>query len=438
MPAPRVFISYSREGQAHEEWVLGLAQKLRLNGVDATLDQWDLKPGADVPLFMESSIRDSDFVLLVCTPTYREKSNIPKGGVGYEKNIISVELLQSKGIRPKFIPVLRSGDIDTALPTYLGSKYAVDLRVSQDEEKALTELLSAIHGAQPSSKPPLGPNPFLQTKHGTPVGPEGSATAEPRIEVSGNVEAWAQRVKGRFDFLRQDRIAPPKADPFGRGYWQASFALQGQLHDLSLPELRARLQAAVTGRTGWNIGWVPSREGIAPYPFQDGVEVWLAEDGDKGAAHSDFWRAERIGTFAVFRGYQEDEPDFSERFPGIGLDYSLMSWRIAEVLLYLESFAKQLSIGHASANGSFRWTGLRGRRLGAHKHGIAEKDGVCRQEMVEVGYRIADTSAIKQHLIRHVQEILEPLAAAFDFATIDESEVRELIRGLFDPEKEAL
>jgi len=437
MSAPRVFISYSREGQAHDEWVLGLAQKLRRNGVDATLDQWGLGPGADLPLFMESSIRDSDFVLLVCTPTYREKSNIPKGGVGYEKNIISAELLQSKGTRPKFIPILRSGGIDTAVPTYLESKYAVDFRASQDEERALTELLGAIHGAQPSSKPPLGPNPFSASDLGAPVATDTSAPGEPKIEVSGHVEAWAQRVKGRFDFLRQDRIAPPKADPFERGYWQASFALQGQLTGVSLPELRARLKAAVTGRTGWNIGWVPSREGIAPYPFEDGVEVWLAEGGGKGAAHSDFWRAEKIGTFAVFRGYQEDEPDFAERFPGLGLDYSLMSWRIAEFLLYLESFANQLAPGKVAANGSFRWTGLKGRRLGAHKHEDEDKVGICRQESVEVSFRVDDTSTVKRILTSKVQEILQPLAGAFDFVTFDEPEVKELLKGLFDPEKEA-
>src|SRR2546426_12722967 len=125
MAPPRVFISYSHEEPEHDSWVLELAASLRKNGVDAALDQWDLRPGQDTTLFMESQIRDSDFVVLVCTPTYAKKSNISRGGVGYEKNIISAEMLQSQDLRPKFIPVLRKGDFQTALPTYLGSKYAI-------------------------------------------------------------------------------------------------------------------------------------------------------------------------------------------------------------------------------------------------------------------------------------------------------------------------
>jgi hypothetical protein len=82
MAPPKVFVSYSHEEPEHDAWVLELAASLRKNGVDASLDQWDLRPGQDTTLFMESQIRDSDFVVLVCTPTYAEKSNIPRGGVG--------------------------------------------------------------------------------------------------------------------------------------------------------------------------------------------------------------------------------------------------------------------------------------------------------------------------------------------------------------------
>src|SRR5207249_1944632 len=115
---------------------------------------------------------------------------------------------------------------------------------------------------------------------------------------------------------------------------------------------------------GWDVGWVPTREGIAPYPFQDGTEVWLAEDGGRGPGHSDFWRAEKIGTFALFRGYEEDENEFAKRYPQIQFDISLMLWRVAEVLLYLESFSSNLASGPVSANLHFHWTGLENRRLG--------------------------------------------------------------------------
>ena len=48
---------------------MDLGKLLRENGVDANLDKWDLIPGQDTTYFMESQIRDSDFVILVTEPT---------------------------------------------------------------------------------------------------------------------------------------------------------------------------------------------------------------------------------------------------------------------------------------------------------------------------------------------------------------------------------
>lgn len=448
MNAPRVFVSYSREGREHEAWVLEFASSLRRNGVDSVLDQWDLKPGHDMTLFMESQIRDSDFVILVCTPTYAEKSNIASGGVGYEKNIISAEMLQSRDLRPKFIPVLREGNFDTALPTYLGSKFAIDFRSSRDQTEALGELLRAIHEVPPPSKPPLGPNPFLEQSSaaippasGVPAVPaSGPSTLPPgTIRVSGHVESWEQRALGRFNFLRETRIDETKGDPFARGYWQASLALQGVLRDVSLPELLEVLAASQTNRTGWDVGWIPTREGIAAYPFQDGIEVWLAEDGGKGPGHSDFWRAERIGTFSLFRGYQEDEAEFVQRHPKIQLDYSLVLWRVSEFLLYLESFARNLGGGRLSANVRVRWTGLGNRGLGNHKSMFGPlQERICRQSSVESSFHVADASTVKKTLIADVRTITRPLLEVFDFFTLTEDQVKATVKGLFDADREGI
>lgn len=63
--APVVFISYSWDSPEHKRWVSQLATRLRQDGVDAILDQWDLGPGDDVSLFMESGLAGSQHVLLV-------------------------------------------------------------------------------------------------------------------------------------------------------------------------------------------------------------------------------------------------------------------------------------------------------------------------------------------------------------------------------------
>lgn len=447
MNAPKIFVSYSREGREHESWVLELAASLRQNGVDAALDQWDLKPGSDMTLFMESQIQDSNFVILVCTPIYAEKSNIPSGGVGYEKNIISAEMLQSRDLRAKFIPLLRDGDFDSALPTYLGSKFAIDFRPSRDHADAFDELLRAIHEVPPPSKPAIGPSPF--TAHAVPAtgaspiidaaAPVAPATIlADTISVSGHVESWEQRALGRFDFLRETRINKEKGDPFVSGYWQGSFALDGPLRDVSLSELLEILRKAKTKRTGWDIGWVPTREGIAPYPFRDGIEVWLAEDGGKTSAHSDFWRAERIGTFSLFRGYQEDGADFTQYYPDIQLDYSLVLWRVSEFLLYLESFAENLGVASLAANVRFQWSGLENRRLGNYKGCDMSEGWVCRQASVESAVHIENTSLIKRTLIRDVQRITRALFEVFDFFSLDEEQVKATVKGLFDADREGI
>ncbi len=74
---PKVFISYSHDSPAHKQWVSELGAKLRQNGVDAVLDQWDLNPGDDMTRFMEKGVKDSDRVLVVCTDSYVEKRRMP-------------------------------------------------------------------------------------------------------------------------------------------------------------------------------------------------------------------------------------------------------------------------------------------------------------------------------------------------------------------------
>ena len=77
------FISYVWEDDEHVAWVERLATRLRTkDGIDVTLDRWDAGPGDELPWFMEKTIRESRFVLLVCTPSYKAKFDERRGGVG--------------------------------------------------------------------------------------------------------------------------------------------------------------------------------------------------------------------------------------------------------------------------------------------------------------------------------------------------------------------
>ena len=103
---PRVFISYSHDSAAHKQWVLGFATTLRNRGVDAILDQWDLKPGDDLPTFMEQNLVASDYAIMVCTQKYVQKANAGEGGVGYEKMIMTSSSLKAIAGN-KVIPIVR-------------------------------------------------------------------------------------------------------------------------------------------------------------------------------------------------------------------------------------------------------------------------------------------------------------------------------------------
>ena len=125
MSAPSVFISYSHDSQEHKRWVLDLATRLRSSGVDAILDQWELGPGSDLPHFMEQNLASAARVLMICTERYVAKANAGIGGVGYEKMIVTAELLKKIDSRD-VIPVVRQNG-PAKVPIFLGTKMYVDL-----------------------------------------------------------------------------------------------------------------------------------------------------------------------------------------------------------------------------------------------------------------------------------------------------------------------
>lgn len=154
MSTPTTFISYAWESGELKEWVKYLATQLRNNGIDAKLDQWEVVPGDQMPHFMEKSVRDNDFVLIICTPKYKMKSEGRIGGVGYEGDIMTAEVLQNSNHR-KFIPILKSGTKENALPTWLQGKYFVDLSSEQHFEKNFEDLVTTLLNVRETA-PALG------------------------------------------------------------------------------------------------------------------------------------------------------------------------------------------------------------------------------------------------------------------------------------------
>jgi len=176
MKIPKAFISYSHDTQNHKKWVLDLATRLRNAGIDAILDQWELKAGDDLPHFMEQNLAACDYVLMICTDKYVQKANSGLGGVGYEKMIVTSDLM--KGIDSnKVIPIIRQEGTHN-VPTFLKTKLFIDFSKSDDFEFGFDELVRTLHNAPLYKKPEIGNSPFESIEK---IRPEKTGDALPKL-----------------------------------------------------------------------------------------------------------------------------------------------------------------------------------------------------------------------------------------------------------------
>lgn len=170
MKAPSVFISYSHDSEEHKAWVRRLAGDLIERGINTTLDQWDLSLGQDIAAFMEKGILDADRVLLVCSEAYVCKAEAGSGGVGFERLIVTGEVIQNIDTR-KFIPLVRANSSEPLVPRFLGPRLYINFNDDTTYEIKREELLRELLGVAINAKPPLGTNPFLGEAPKRPTAP---------------------------------------------------------------------------------------------------------------------------------------------------------------------------------------------------------------------------------------------------------------------------
>ena len=206
---PKVFISYSHDSPEHKQWVLELGTKLVQNGVDVVLDRWDLTPGDNFTQFMEVGVRDLDWVLVICTDNYVRKANNREGGVGYEVQIVTAQLVENLGI-DKFIPIIRQASGQEKMPTFLGGRVYIDFTDDSQFNEKFDELLHKLYDMPVVAKPPLGEKPSFpkqeellseETDAHLPEIPEQVESASDAycaaVEVvrAGDMFGWRQLVK---------------------------------------------------------------------------------------------------------------------------------------------------------------------------------------------------------------------------------------------------
>lgn len=121
---PKVFISYSHDLQEHKDRVLHLSDRLRADGIDCNIDQYETSPPEGWPRWMVNKIEEADFVLVVCTETYERrfkgKEEAGKGlGVKWEGAVITQELYEAEAKNTNFIPIVFSPKDDAYIPIVL-------------------------------------------------------------------------------------------------------------------------------------------------------------------------------------------------------------------------------------------------------------------------------------------------------------------------------
>jgi tetratricopeptide (TPR) repeat protein len=154
---PKVFISYSHDSHEHMDRVLALANRLRADGIDCHIDQYEDSPSEGWPRWMVNQIEDADFVLLVCTENYerrfRGREETGKGlGVKWEGAIITQEIYEAEAHNTMFIPVLFSSHDSANIPIVLRGATRYELKTAEGYDTLYRRLTN-----QPlTQKPELG------------------------------------------------------------------------------------------------------------------------------------------------------------------------------------------------------------------------------------------------------------------------------------------
>ncbi len=161
MSAPKVFVSHASEDR--QRFVMAFAQRLRENGVDAWLDQWEMKPGDSlVDKIFQEGLRDAQAVIIVLSA-----ASVNKPWVREELNVSVVKRVQ-EGL--KLIPVV----IDACeIPECLQATLWQRIEDLQSYDDAFQRILAAVF--ERSGKPELGQPP---ERFAAPKLPDSTGTDE--------------------------------------------------------------------------------------------------------------------------------------------------------------------------------------------------------------------------------------------------------------------
>jgi len=157
MKSPTVFISYSHDSRQHADRVLALSNRLREEGIDCILDQYETSPPEEWPRWMDRHIKNSNFVIMICTETYCRRvtgeEEEGKGlGVKWEGNLIYQHIYNADTKNIRFFPmVFDTADVEWIPPPLQGATH-----YRLDEENGYEALYRRLTDQPSTIRPTLG------------------------------------------------------------------------------------------------------------------------------------------------------------------------------------------------------------------------------------------------------------------------------------------
>ncbi|MBI9055988.1 MAG: TIR domain-containing protein [Bacteroidales bacterium] len=128
----KVFVTYAWENEEHNDKVISFVDFLRKKGYNASMDRKESqeKTSTNFNQMMIDGLKDSEKIVVVLSPKYKERADELKGGVGFEFGIIMEQLKKTEN---KYIFVSFGPYDENSVPLAISGRDVLDLKRDQDE-----------------------------------------------------------------------------------------------------------------------------------------------------------------------------------------------------------------------------------------------------------------------------------------------------------------
>ncbi len=209
--APKVFISYTHDSTEHMERVLELSNRLRSEGVDCHIDQYEESPPEGWARWCDDRVEGSEFVLVVCTDAYerrfRGREEPGKGlGATWEGFVITQELYDHQGRNHKFIPVLFDSEDTSYIPQVLRGV----TRYDASTEFGYEDLYRRLTRQPRVTKPELGKIRAMSAQSAPTLPPleRKKAISSKAVGIRAKAAGLVQRAKDRIRERQEAQAIP--------------------------------------------------------------------------------------------------------------------------------------------------------------------------------------------------------------------------------------